>query len=270
LGDQKPRYILQGQLDYIGVTCQLIVLQFAVYPFMIAGMTAAVHIDPWYFVLRSLVSADLVDSFCFAGPRIFFNFLCAALVCRNFALILVTTCLLFRVWEESVTTIQNKSFVGVFIRLTNMSKLVYHRISNYLESLVTTLFFTGFTCAVTFNIATIRAPGIIPMPFYLYFPSVSLLIIVAIHIFYSSAIRIHEVSINSIRKWKLKVFRGILKENIKYNVRRLEALPPFQFCVGFDGWMYFRLFKIVKPTRLTFYRAIADYTFTGLISIPSF
>lgn len=119
----------------------------------------------------------------------------------------------------------------------------------------------GFILSVAFNFATLKMYHIIPMPLYLYCPSVSVLIPALISILLPMAISLYERDAQVHAGW-----RNIMHKSpgLKLLKRELSATKTLRFYAGFFG---FTIFELKPGVKSTYYYAILDYTMTLLLSI---
>jgi hypothetical protein len=123
---------------------------------------------------------------------------------------------------------------------------------------------TAFILSVVFNFATSKMHHIIPMPLYLYAPSVSILIPITIHFMLKMGIDVHTISHEMVaKKWgRVICIRG----NKKYVRRRIKATRVLRFHGGFLG---FKVYDLTKSTKPAYYEAILIYTINALLSIDT-
>lgn len=154
---------------------------------------------------------------------------------------------------------EQKSFKN-FLRFTNQLQCLENDVAGPLFCFIACLMLLGFVASVSFNWAALKGLSFIPMPFYLYFPTVAVVIPIFIHHTLAPAVKVHETAREYIRKQKLSV--GQSSER-KYLIKVICSIQPFAV---YGGMLGFRLYKIKQSTRLTFYEAINSHTFNALLA----
>jgi hypothetical protein len=123
---------------------------------------------------------------------------------------------------------------------------------------------TGWILSVLFNFATLKMHHIIPMPLYLYFPSISILIPITIHFMLKMGIDVHTISHEMVvKRWGRVV---CISGNKKYVRRRIKATKVLRVHGGFLG---FKVYDLTKSTKATYYEAILIYTINALLAIDT-
>jgi hypothetical protein len=105
---------------------------------------------------------------------------------------------------------------------------------------------------------------IIPMPLYLYFPSVSILIPITIHFMLPMGIDVHTIAHEMVvKRWGRELCR---RGANKYVLRRIKATRVIRVHGGFLG---FKVYDLTKTTKATYYEAILIYTINALLAIDT-
>lgn len=117
----------------------------------------------------------------------------------------------------------------------------------------------GLNLSVLFNFMSIKMYGIAPMPLYLYFPSMAILILSIIDVLLPLGIRIHEMSVSLKWKWGRYLGHPVDRE---YICRKMRALQPLCINCGLTG---FKFFKLSKSTKVWFYEQLLTNTITALL-----
>lgn len=120
----------------------------------------------------------------------------------------------------------------------------------------------GLILSVLFNFVSLKMYHTIPMPLYLYFPSVSVLIVCVILVMLPLLIDVFERDVKIHGKWKYYCARR--KCNFKFISRLLKGTKVIRFNAVVPGFKIYELKKGVKPRYLY---EVVDYTVTALLSI---
>lgn len=118
----------------------------------------------------------------------------------------------------------------------------------------------GFLLNISFNYVTLKLYHVVPMPMYLWFPTVSVLIPILIAILLPMMINVYEGSVQVQNLWG---WHSGKSRDLKYLRRRLLGARPLRMTTGIGG-VNFYFFK--QSTKVTFYSAIIDYTINALLS----
>ncbi|OXA40907.1 hypothetical protein Fcan01_24354 [Folsomia candida] len=132
------------------------------------------------------------------------------------------------------------------------------------ETIVASLMLLGLLVCVTFNYVTIKMRHIIPITFYVYFPSVSVLTPIVIRIMLPKTVAIFEGG-RVIRDTVWTTLLGLSSEK-KYFKRKMKGIGEIAFYASF---FQYRLYRLQNSTKATFYAVIIDRTITALLSIDS-
>lgn len=115
--------------------------------------------------------------------------------------------------------------------------------------------------AVMFNFVSLKLYGIIPMPMYLYFPSVAVAIPCALSFMLPMAINVYENDKKVHDKWKYYCYQST---KVKFLKRQVDATKVIRIYAGIGNFTFFEVKKAVKPRY--FYETMY-YTITALLSI---
>lgn len=118
----------------------------------------------------------------------------------------------------------------------------------------------GFLLNIALNYVTIKLHHVVPMPMYLWFPTVSVLIPILIGILLPMMINVYENSKEAQNEWK---WHSSKSSDLKYLQRRLKGTRPLRMQAGIGGY---NLYFFKQSTKVTFYTAIIDYTINALLS----
>ncbi|OXA45290.1 hypothetical protein Fcan01_19899 [Folsomia candida] len=134
-----------------------------------------------------------------------------------------------------------------------------------LESISTTLavllLSLGFGFTVTCNFVTIRMFGVIRMPFYLFFPTGSLVAMVGIGILFPYGIACHELSRKLLAGWRRTL--GSKRGSMRFEEKMGKVLRPIGIKVVSGE---FSLFVLKKSTKSRYYVAVGNTTMDALMA----
>lgn len=121
--------------------------------------------------------------------------------------------------------------------------------------------FLGFSFSVALNFMTMKTYGIIPMPFYAFFPSGSILTAVLISFMLPMLVDVFENCGEMYARWKCLVAGNVDK---KYLRRKLKATRVVRLYGGMFGY---NIYICKRSTKLAYYGWILSYTITALLSV---
>lgn len=119
---------------------------------------------------------------------------------------------------------------------------------------------------IFFNFVTLKLHVVVPMPLYLYFPTVSILLPVMLEVILPPAIRINTESMVLIHTLKSVQDPYAKQVRNRYFSRRVESMKS---CTIEGGAFGYRLFNIVRETKSECYYIIVDqdHTITALLAV---
>lgn len=257
------------KIDPIGIFLNITVAMFAVYPYFLIPFLLYFEFDPTFMFAKYVLSLTLntsLDQILFNTVRLL-QFLVALQICRLFPLLVCT--LMFGVliildtvktldmWVVLIKFSQNKAAAQIrrYIELT----LVMQVCAGFSDASIAILMGLGLILCVLFNFVTLKLYNIIPMPLYLYFPSVAIIIPFIIDTLLPLGIRVNEKTARLKTKWGKQLD---LCSDRKYLQRRLRAIKPLRFDCRVAGY---NLLQLVKPTKAWFYMQIMNYTISALL-----
>jgi hypothetical protein len=124
-----------------------------------------------------------------------------------------------------------------------------------------------FAMEVICNFVTLKLYHVIPMPFYLYFPSVSILVPICVQIMLPVMTRIFMEGSKLVRKWEQNIHKGSSsRSEMKYLKRKLKSVRVIQMT---GGILRFNLYEMNNSTKASFLYVTIEYTINALLSIPS-
>jgi len=141
---------------------------------------------------------------------------------------------------------------GQLIKIHTQAKIM-ETIANkaYFYFLPSLLLFGGLLLVFA-NYGTIKMQNIIPMPFFLIMPMLSIVITNVVMYLFPAASEVHQTSCDFLRKMKIMLFSH------KYWVRKVNAERPFRFNFG-------SLFIAKKSTQTRFMLCVFDTTIDSLL-----
>ncbi|OXA37131.1 hypothetical protein Fcan01_28090 [Folsomia candida] len=266
---REPKREQTKKIDPIGIFLNITVAMFAVYPYFLIPFLLYFEFDPTFMFAKYVLSLTLntsLDQILFNTVRLL-QFLVALQICRLFPLLVCT--LMFGVliildtvktldmWVVLIKFSQNKAAAQIrrYIELT----LVMQVCAGFSDASIAILMGLGLILCVLFNFVTLKLYNIIPMPLYLYFPSVAIIIPFIIDTLLPLGIRVNEKTARLKTKWGKQLD---LCSDRKYLQRRLRAIKPLRFDCRVAGY---NLLQLVKPTKAWFYMQIMNYTISALL-----
>jgi hypothetical protein len=123
-----------------------------------------------------------------------------------------------------------------------------------------------FIVDVVCNFGTLKLYNIIPMPFYLFFPSVSILISVLCPIMMPMVVNIYE-NVNTLNvKWRQNcIHKDCSVFEMKYLKRKIKSIKVIRVC---GGILEYTLYEMNNSTKARFLFEMINYTINAILSIP--
>lgn len=261
------------ETDWIGIFLNFVAILFSIYPYFVLFVGVyfgldpisvlihrclgveplSVYLPPWgvfiIYIIRCIIISPAVFMTCQDIARTVIMGKIAMDLVANTSSRLKASCKEIA-WQRRYVD----NLLQIRMQLEIVLLLFYDIFSN------TGTVLMGFLTTTAFNYVSLRLHHVIPMPMYLWFPSVSIMLPVVINVLLLMMINVYEGSV--------KVQNGWLREarnsrDLKYLTKRLEGVRPLRIFVGVGG-INFYFFK--QSTKVTFYSAIIDCTINALLS----
>lgn len=146
------------------------------------------------------------------------------------------------------------------LRVNDSLNIVLQNLFKILST-AASLLFAGLMLSVSVNFATIKMSHIIPMPIYLVFPAVAVIIPMIIQVMMPMLIKIYVGGESVIWKWK---YFARFSKDLKFVTRMIRARQGVRINVGVFGY---RLFFVKKSTKVTYYNTVLSYTISAFYRI---
>jgi hypothetical protein len=126
----------------------------------------------------------------------------------------------------------------------------------------------AFLFSVCSNYGTIKLYEVVSPQFYLFFPLCALIIPLALSLTLPFTIDCHENSLFILEKWKEEIafekFRGKYRMRLRKKINaELKSIRPILFHARI---FYSNIFALKRSLKCSFYKSIADYTFSAVIT----
>ncbi|OXA53901.1 hypothetical protein Fcan01_11479 [Folsomia candida] len=259
-------------IDPLGVTLNLIVAMFSAYPYFMYPFVIYLGIDPFTLTLHYLLPYDLTLL------TVIFTLLRLSVISsliqgnRLFSCVAVTTTISAHVGLSLISVMhrstRNIYLMGVGRRAIDKylsgyqtCQIILEIAVDFVSSGILIVMFLGFSFSVALNFMTMKTYGIIPMPFYAFFPSGSILIAVLISFMLPMLVDLFENCGEMYARWKCLVAGNVDK---KYLRRKLKATRVVRLYGGMFGY---NIYICKRSTKLAYYGWILSYTITALLSV---
>jgi len=206
------------------------------------------------FVVRVLILF-----FAFAELTRTFSFLLIYLI-GNLQMLLDCLALIQKQTALLTLSSQFKSPFHIYARV----RLILRITSNSQGVSTAALMWAGLVLSVCVNFACLKLHSIIPMPLFLVFPTISILIPTIVAETLPDAINCFEKSRELIKNWGTRTMTR--KVNNAFYLKKVRSLRPLKLYAKVPGY---NLFLLKKSTQATYYSIIIIYTVNGLISFKS-
>jgi hypothetical protein len=142
--------------------------------------------------------------------------------------------------------------------------IITQKIDNFVTPATTGLLSGSFCLLILSNLVTIRLSSVVPMPFFMVFPTLSLVVPLAHCLMFPQAVRVFEDGSLILMQWKFLL--PLLGPGVAraYRVKRLRALKPCRLHAGL-GIAKFFYYK--RSTFLNFCGLCLYYTVNALLSV---
>ncbi|OXA47621.1 hypothetical protein Fcan01_17935 [Folsomia candida] len=188
---------------------------------------------------------------------VFVAFHCTAILVGS----VVTSAVILNMLMDSVRNLAKLNVGTQSIRMYQRFRILFKTVENITTRFTSLLLSIGFGFTVMCNFTTVRMFGVIRMPFYLFFPTASVIGIVGIGVLLPYGFACHERSGKLLagRKGKLGVKRGTMRLEEKI----VKALRPIGIRAGTGE---FSFFVLKKSTKSKYYVAVTDKTIEALMT----
>ncbi|OXA53335.1 hypothetical protein Fcan01_11614, partial [Folsomia candida] len=226
LTSEYPISTKTGRLDVLGIVLNISVVAFAIYPVTFIFFLTT-DLDPLYLFGKYVVNKGppcLLILTNIARPLVVMPFL---QICRLFSILfsgLTVGCHLILSnisWMEATSRIGVPLLARVLINHAIL-QIVLQSIENAVSSLIAIIMLAGFLLSILFNFTTIKMYHVTPMPLYLFFPAVGILIPMIIQVMLPMLIDVYEGEVVLHRRWRCALW--LRRGNIKYLKRRLTGV----------------------------------------------
>ncbi|OXA48091.1 hypothetical protein Fcan01_17340 [Folsomia candida] len=265
------------RFDPLGITLNVIVAMFAIYPYFMYPFIVYFRLDPFtqifYYLLPHNITTSPLISFIFMALRLsaIFPLLAGN---RLFSCIAITTTLDahlgLTILSILASSTNNVNMMGVGRRAIDKylegyytGQIILEIGADFVYPGISIVMFLGFWFSVSLNFMTMKTYGIVPMPFYAFFPTGSLLTGVLISFMLPMLVDVYENSGEMYAKWKHLAGRCPDK---KYLKRKLRATRVVRIYGGINGYNFY---VCKKSTKLTYYGWILSYTISALLSVDT-
>ncbi|OXA48123.1 hypothetical protein Fcan01_17043 [Folsomia candida] len=259
-----------NKIDLLGIFLNINVAIFSLYPLFLSTLVLYFEFDPIYNFAKFVVHLDTNSLFVriFIFPLRLVQVPPTFQIARLFALLICMITLSSILFLDAIHELDLWGFLVKFsrrkadllIRRYLQLAVALQHVADFFAMISAILMMLGLVLCVLFNFMSVKLYGLIPMPLYLFFPSVTVLIPLIIDTLLPFGIRINETSV----RFRVKCWRN-LKDSCdrKYLRRRLSAIRPLCFDCGVLG---FTFLKFTKSMQIWFYEQILSYTITALLS----
>ncbi|OXA47694.1 hypothetical protein Fcan01_17752 [Folsomia candida] len=258
------------KIDPLGLFLNFNVALFSIYPYFLCPFLFYFDLDPGLLFTRYVLHLELntlLDQLV-TQPLRFLQFLAILQLCRLFPILVSTFSLCITIFLDAIHKLESRAFLIRFYRSKadlQMRKyrelaLVLKLVDGVVVPAAAILMGLGLLLSVVFNFVTIKLYSVIPMPLYLYFPSVSVLIPVIIEALLPFGISLNVKAVQLRNKWDRQLERC---GDRKYVRRILRAIKPFCINCGVAGY---NVLKLVKGTKVWFYEQLLNYTISALLT----
>ncbi|OXA55038.1 putative acyl carrier protein, mitochondrial [Folsomia candida] len=252
------------QLDPLWIILNLTVAMFAIFPYFMYPFIAYFGLDPFTQTLHNLlIPSNLAPPpVTYALSALRFSVV-APLVKRNriLSFYAVTTTLathliltlisnLSKATEKLYMTRISRSAIDTYLARYQTLQVIMTATAEFTAPRTAIFMFLGIILSVLMNFVTLKMHGIVPLPFFAFFPIASVLVVVLIGVMLPMLVDVYENCGEMYARWKYLVGRSVDK---KYLRRRLKAMRMLQFYGGINGY---NICMCKRWTKLWYYGVI--------------
>lgn len=217
------------------------------------------HIVIFLFKQLNYEPSFIVNLFIFICLRYIPSLIYTFETVRAMSLVCGGMCYSARIALECLSRINLLRGPYTFFAFSTRSKLLYLTISGLVEPAIFIMMGFGLVFGVCSNFCSLKLYRVVPLSLYACFPLVSILVLFVTDNLLPHGIKFHEISNKGI--WERKIRFGLCGQR-RYLKRRLQSLQPFSM---YGGILDYRLFKLVRSVRTSYYFAMMDYSVTLLL-----
>jgi hypothetical protein len=244
---------------------------------LFAPFPLAMNVDPFHFAFRAIFPEQLYVSpggraleYCL---RMFYSVISIIEVTRlSSIIVLVLEHLFLRCCFciELISILQSKSTMShrrrslrAIILLEKLSIIVYRHLASFVTSALGILLTMYFSTVILSTFVSFKMHNVLPLLFYLPFPTISLSTVLIISTVLPASIRVHNLSRSLLRGWKFDYLQMGHFERKVY-LRNVRAVAPVRFAAGiFDC----RMFWINSKVKAEFYKWLTDFSMDAILSV---
>lgn len=228
------------------------------------------RLDPVFHFAKYVLHLEMntLRDHLFLFPLRICQFLPLLQICRLFPFLNCLVCLTTKLLLDAIHTLDTWAFlirfsrpradlqVRRYLELAVTVQVAYA----ILATIVALLMGLGLILCILFNFVSIKLYNVVPMPLYLCFPPVAVVIPLIIDTLLPFGISVNDKADKLKIKWGRKL---VSSSDLKYIRRRVLAINPLHIPCGILG---FKFFKLTKSIKVWFYDQILNYTITALLS----
>ncbi|OXA54403.1 hypothetical protein Fcan01_10283 [Folsomia candida] len=263
------------QLDPLGIILNLTVATFAIIPYFMYPFIAYFGLDPFTQTLHNLlipsnlapppvtyaltalrfsVVAPLIQ-----GNRLLSFFTVATTLATHLILTLIS--ILSKATKNVRMSGISRSVIDIYLNTYQTVQIIMAGTVEFTAAVTSISMFLAIVMSVLVNFVTLKMYETVPLPFFAFFPTASVLVVVLIGVMFPMLVDVYENCGEMYARWKYLVGRSVDK---KYLTRRLRAIRVLRFYGGINGY---NIYICQRSTKLTYYGVILSYTVSALLSV---
>ncbi|OXA47368.1 Uncharacterized protein YsdA, partial [Folsomia candida] len=224
------------KIDPLGLFLNFNVALFSIYGYFLSPFLYYVDLDPGYLFTRYVLHLEVttLSYRLFTHSLRFLQVLVIFQVSRHLPILisslsLFITILLDAIYKLELRAVLIRSTADLQIRKHRELALILQLVGGVVAPATAIMMGLGLLMSVVYNFVTIRLYSVIPMPLYLYFPSVSVLIPVIIEALLPFGIRLNEKAVQLRNKWDRELERcGDRKKATPLPPKNEQSMHPIE------------------------------------------
>lgn len=273
ISGRKKKRTNQDDNDVLGTLLNFCVYFLNAYPYFGFMFGLYVHMDPFMMMYNYWIPSASINrlgfwfklGFQFSRLFQFINFLqFFRLVCMTVVFAILTAhsflnCLFL--FTKSAGLISH-SFLGKGILVRHsIFQIILQNTDDCVQVATGGVMFTGFLLSVGFNFVALKMYHMVPMPFYLVFPTFAALLPCLFNVMLPMLIAVYETDKTIHDKWRYHMLRSL---DLKLLKRKVWASKVIRICAGIFG---FAIFECTSGVKTRYYYESLSYTINGLVSV---
>lgn len=175
---------------------------------------------------------------------------------------LMFSCISYLARKADIIGFGGRAQVTQYLLKYSSCEIILGLLQQFSSPCVSIFMFYGFILTILYSFISLKMYHIVPMPLFLFFPTLAVFVPVIIQIMLPGLITIYEDSTSLREKWGgVLHLRQDLRGVVRRQIRGKRSLSVYA------GVAEHNFFKCKRSTMVTYYEAIVGYVITALMSV---